>query len=67
MCYEAIQDDNTIGYYVFLGCQIRIYVQAFKNGGITFKNGLNYKTNKNFELNGGEREFRIKIYEVVPQ
>ena len=71
--------DNTgelaIGCYpkfgpIFMGCQIRIYDNAFTKGGTTFEKGLNYQTEEDFELNGGERNFLLKeieVYEVIPQ
>ena len=48
----------------FLGCQIRIYDQFFKNGGTTFEKGLNYDTEEDFELTGGLKKFDIKDIEV---
>ena len=73
--YENIIGEKAIGCYpkfgpIFLGCQIRIYDQAFKNGGTTCKNGLNFNTNKDYVLTGGERKFKIKeieVYEVIAQ
>ena len=71
--------DNTgelaIGCYpkfgpIFMGCQIRIYDNCFSKGGTTFEKGLNYKTEEDFELNGGERNFNVKeieVYEVIIQ
>ena len=73
--YENIHDEEAIGCYpnfgpIFLGCQIRIYDNAFTKGGTTYERGLNYNTEENFELNGGERVFNVKdieVYEVIPQ
>jgi len=73
--YENIPGEKAIGCYpkfgpVFLGCQIRIYDRAFQKGGTTYEKGLNYKTTEDFELNGGERLFKVKdieVYEVIPQ
>ena len=71
--------DNTgelaIGCYpkfgpIFMGCQIRIYDNCFTKGGTTFEKGLNYKTEEDYELNGGERSFNVKeieVYEVIIQ
>ena len=71
--------DNTgelaIGCYpkfgpIFMGCQIRIYDNCFSKGGTTFEKGLNYKTEEDYELNGGERNFNVKeieVYEVIIQ
>jgi hypothetical protein len=72
-CYDIIPGENAIGCYsmygpVFLGCQIRIYDQAFKNGGSTFQKGINYKTEEDYELTGGKKEFKVKdieVYEVI--
>ena len=73
--YEHIPGEDAIGCYpkfgpIFLGCQIRIYDNAFTKGGTTFEKGLNYNTQEDFELTGGERVFQIKeieVYEVIPQ
>ena len=73
--YENIKGEKAIGCYpkfgpVFLGCQIRIYDKAFKNGGTTFKKGFNFDTKDDYVLTGGERKFKIKeieVYEVIAQ
>ena len=73
--YDNIPGDDAIGCYpkfgpIFLGCQIRIYDNAFKRGGTTFEKGLNFDTEEDFELTGGERIFNVKeieVYEVIPQ
>ena len=73
--YENIPGEEAIGCYpkfgpIFLGCQIRIYDDAFVKGGTTFEKGLNYNTEEDFELTGGERIFGIKeieVYEVIAQ
>ena len=73
--YENIPEEDAIGCYpkfgpIFLGCQIRIYDEAFKNGGTTFEKGLNYDTEEDYELTDGERQFNVKeieVYEVIPQ
>ena len=67
--YENIKGERAIGCYpkfgpIFLGCQIRIYDNAFKNGGSTFKKGLNFNTDEDYVLSGGERLFKIKEIEV---
>ena len=75
MVYENIPDEDAIGCYpkfgpIFLGCQIRIYDNAFTKGGTTFEKGLNYNIQENYELNGGERIFGVKeieVYEVIAQ
>ena len=75
MIYDNIPGEDAVGCYpkfgaIFLGCQIRIYDDAFTKGGTTFEKGLNYNTQEDFELNGGERVFGIKeieVYEVIPQ
>ena len=63
--YKVIQNTEAIGCYpdygaVFLGCQIRIYDNAFTNGGSTFTKGVVYLTNEDFELSGREKIFQIK-------
>ena len=73
--YDSIKGEDAIGCYpeygpVFFGCQIRIYDNAFTRGGTTFKKGLNYKTEEDYERTGGDRMFNIKdieVYEVIPQ
>ena len=73
--YNNIPGDDAIGCYpkfgpIFLGCQIRIYDNAFKRGGTTFEKGLNYDTEEDYELTGGDRIFNVKeieVYEVIPQ
>ena len=75
MTYENIQGEDAIGCYpkfgpIFLGCQIRIYDNAFSKGGTTFEKGLNYNTEEDYELTGGERIFNVKeieVYEVIAQ
>ena len=71
--YDNIPGENAIGCYpkygpVFLGCQIRIFDNAFIKGGTTFERALNFNTEEDFELTGGERTFKIKdieVYEVI--
>ena len=75
MIYENIPGEEAIGCYpkfgpIFLGCQIRIYDNAFTKGGTTFEKGLNFNTEEDYELNGGERNFNIReieVYEVIAQ
>ena len=71
--YKNIPDENAIGCYpkfgpVFLGCQIKIYDNAFTKGGTTFERKLNYYTEEDFELTGGKQTFEVKdieVYDVV--
>ena len=73
--YEVIPEEKAIGCYpkfgpVFLGCQIRIYDYAFQNGGTTWEKGLNFNTDEDFVLTGGDRQFKVKeieVYEVITQ
>ena len=75
MIYENIPGEDAIGCYpkfgpIFLGCQIRIYDNAFSKGGTTFEKGLNYNTEEDYELTGGDRIFNIKeieVYELIAQ
>ena len=75
MIYENIPNEDAIGCYpkfgpIFLGCQIRIYDNAFTRGGTTYEKGLNYNTKEDFELTGGDREFKVKdieVYEIIAQ
>jgi FtsZ-binding cell division protein ZapB len=67
--YDVLPNKQAIGCYpdygaVFLGCQIRIYDNAFKRGGTTFAKGVTYLTNEDYELTGGEKEFGIKEIEA---
>ena len=73
MIYENIPGEDAIGCYptfgpTFLGCQIKIYDDAFIRGGTTFLRGLNYDTEEDYELTGGDRFFGVKeieVYEVI--
>ena len=73
MTYDIIPGEEAIGCYpkfgpIFMGCQIRIYDNAFIKGGTTFEKGMNFDTLEDFELTGGEREFIVKeieVYEVI--
>ena len=75
MIYENIPNEDAIGCYpkfgpIFLGCQIRIYDNAFSKGGTTFEKGMNFNTEEDYELTGGERYFNVKeieVYEVIAQ
>ena len=71
--YDNIPGDNAIGCYpkfgpVFLGCQIKIFDDAFVNGGTTHEKELNFNTTEDYELTGGDKTFEIKdieVYEVI--
>ena len=71
--YDNIPGDEAIGCYpkfgpIFLGCQIKIFDNAFSKGGTTFEKELNFNTKEDYELTGGDRVFKIKeieVYEVV--
>ena len=75
MTYDSIPEEDAIGCYpkfgpIFLGCQIRIYDKAFSKGGTTFERGLNYETEEDYELSGGERCYNVKeieVYEVIKE
>ena len=67
--YDIIPGQDAVGCYpkfgpVFLGCQIRIFDEAFTKGGTTFQKNVNYQTKEDYELTGGEREFEVKEIEV---
>ena len=67
--YDVIPGEKAIGCYpkcgpVFLGCQIRIFDEAFTKGGTTYLKGANYQTEEDFELSGGEQKFNVKEIEV---
>ena len=71
--YDNIPGDEAIGCYpkfgpIFLGCQIKIFDNFFIKGGTTFERELNFNTEEDYELTGGDREFKIKdidVYEVL--
>ena len=73
--YDNIPGEEAIGCYpkfgpIFLGCQIRIYDNAFTKGGTTFERGLNFDTQEDFELTDGDRVFNVKeieVYEVIKE
>ena len=75
MTYDNIPGEDAIGCYpkfgpIFLGCQIRIYDKAFTKGGTTFERGLNFDTEEDYELTGGDRSFNVKeieVYEVIKE
>ena len=51
--YDIIEGEEAIKCYptfgpIFSGCQIRIFDNAFKEGGSTFEKGSNYKTEEDF-------------------
>ena len=67
--YDVIPGEDAIGCFpnygpVFAGCQIKIKDEAFSNGGTTFERGINYNTNEDYELTGGDKEFVVKEIEV---
>ena len=72
--YDKKLGEDAIGCYpaygpIFLGCQIRIYDEAFTKGGTTFEKGYNFDTEEDYELTGGDRKFNVKeieVYEVFP-
>lgn len=67
--YPVLPDANAIGAYpnfgpVFFGCQIRLYDNFLTKGGTTFKRGMNYATNEDFELTNGSQAFGVRDVEV---
>ena len=60
---NAITCNNELGP-IFCGFQILIYNNFFKKGGITEKAHLNYNTEEDYELNGGNSNFGINELEV---
>ena len=71
--YDNIPGDDAIGCYpkfgpIFLGCQIKIFDNAFTKGGTTFEKELNFNTEEDYELTGGNRTYGVKdieVYEVI--
>lgn len=72
MVYDVEEGCAAIGCYpkfgpVFMGCQIKIYNNAFQKPGTTYEAGVNYNTREDYELTGGKREFyiqEIEVYEI---
>ena len=67
--YNNIPGQKAIGCYpkfgpVFMGCQIKINDNFFVRGGTTFRKNLNYATNNDYELTGGNKFFTVKDIEV---
>lgn len=67
--YDVIPEKNAIGCYpglgpTFSGYQIKIYDNAFENGGSTYLKGHNYNTTEDFELTGGMQKFGVEEIEV---
>ena len=63
--YDNIPGDDAIGCYpkfgpIFLGCQIKIFDNAFTRGGTTFEKELNFNTEEDYELTGGNQTFEVK-------
>lgn len=73
--YDNIKGEEAIGCYpkfgpTFLGCQIKINDNFFRNGGTTYERMLNYETEENYELTNGDRNFDvedIEVYEIITQ
>ena len=71
--YDNIPGEDAIGCYpkfgpIFLGCQIKIFDDCFTKGGSTYEKELNFETEEDYELTGGQRNFEVKdieVYEVV--
>ncbi len=67
--YPIISGQDAIGCYseygpVFMGFQILIKDNFFKNGGTTYLKGINYDTEEDYELTGGLKEFKVEEIEV---
>ena len=68
--YPNIKGKNAIESYsnlgpTFSGDIIKIYDNFLSNGGITSKNGINFQTNKDFQINDGKKSFSIEEIEVL--
>ena len=71
--YDILPGEKAIACYpkfgpVFLGCQIKIYDNFFTKGGSTYFKGINYDTDENYELSGGEQKYGVKeleVYEII--
>ena len=67
--FDILPGEKAIACYpkfgpVFLGCQIKIYDNFFTKGGSTYFKGINYDTDENYELSGGEQKYGVKELEV---
>ena len=71
--YDKKLGEDAIGCYptygpIFLGCQIRIFNNAFTKGGTTFEKECVFYTEEDYELTGGDQQFNVKeieVYEVI--
>ena len=61
---NAIESYNNLGP-TFSGDIIKIYDNFLSNGGITSKIGINFQTNKDFQINDGKKSFSIEEIEVL--
>ena len=57
-------DSNYILGPTFSGDSIKIFDNFLKKGGITVKNGINFQTNEDYQINDGKRAFSIEELEV---
>ena len=66
--YNLIRGKNAIGCCPKLGPffigGFKIFDNSLAKGGCTFMKGLNYEMDRDFELNNGEENFKIKELEV---
>ena len=66
--YNLVKGNKAIGCYPRLGPffigGFKIFDNSLTKGGCTFVKGLNYELDKDFELNNGEENFKIKDLEV---
>ena len=63
--YDVIEGEEAIKCYptfgpIFSGCQIRIFDNAFTEGGSTFEKGFNYNTEEDYELTDGIQKFGVE-------
>ena len=68
--YPNIKGKNAIeSYYnlgpTFSGDTIKIYDNFLIKGGITSKNGINFETNEDFQINDGKKSFAVEEIEVL--
>ena len=68
--YPNIKGKNAIESYhnlgpTFSGDIIKIYDNFLLKGGITSKNGTNFETNADFQINDGKKSFAVEEIEVL--
>ena len=61
---KAVESQKNLGP-TFSGDIIKIYDNFLKSGGVTCRKGLNYHTLEDFQINDGNKYFRVEEIEVL--